>query len=396
VLSVLTVIVFRSQNPAERSVVKAPEKVPEKSEKPKETLPAPAPVQAEQKAVAETPKPTPAPSPAPEHKEVANNQLPPTPPPAPAPEHHAEEPRNVKPAPEVATINPPQPKDHANQVNQQLNQHVTQLRNRIKEQKLLDDVEQLTIAFSDSGDLEAKSITQDAELRLERILSLEKGEPDEARQTLTDSRSTAEHMHKIQDSVVEDAPAALKGALQRTIAALDDAASLAADGNPKAADAASVAMSQAESHYNHEEYAEALNGYKSFLEKFPNDHRAVHARYTMAFILQKKVGGGKNEEARTIYQSIADAHSHGLASHALYHIGESFEQSGEAAKALAVYKNVLKVPEGHARAVSVKAKVAFLEAQLNGTKLAEPGWANAMQKTHLTKPRTAKIKAGGK
>jgi TolA-binding protein len=302
----------------------------------------------------------------------------------------------VKPAPtEVARNNQSNQNNQTNQANQQFTQHVTQLRNRIREQKLLDDIEQLTIAFNGSGDLDAKSTIEDAELRLERILSLEKSEPDEARQTLADSRTIAEQLRNIQESVVEDAPAPVKSAMQRTVAALDEAAALVAEGAPKTGDAATVAMAQAESHYSHEEYAEALNEYKAFMEKFPNDHRAVHARYTVAFILQKKVGG-RNEEARAIYQSIADAHSHGLASHALYHIGESFEQGGDAAKALTVYKNVLKVPEGHARAVSVKAKVAFLEAQLAGTKLAEPGWANGMQKTHLTKPHTAKIKGGGK
>jgi len=254
------------------------------------------------------------------------------------------------------------------------------LRTRVREQKVLDAVEQLTIAFNDSGDLEAKSVTEDAELRLEQILSLEpgsQGNHDEARQVLSDSRSTAEQLHKIQESVIDDAPAPVKSAMQRTLAALDDAAAMTADVTPKTGDDAAAAMAQAETHYNHSEYAEALSGYRTLAERFPADHRAEHARYTMAFILQKKMNG-KNDEARSIYQSIADAHNHGLASHALFHIGESYERSGDGAKALAVYEKLLKTPEGHARGASLKEKVAFLEALQNGTK--------------LTKPHTGKIK----
>ena len=370
-VSVLGAFALQRNEPTKEQPVDTAEATP-KDKTPERPTPVqnPAPVQPQRKNVAE--KQPPVRTPAPQRTEVVKAPPPP-----------------VKAPPVETANNPKEPPVSP------VGPRLAQLRSRVREQKVLDDVEQLTIAFNDSGDLEARSVTEDAELYLERLLSSEGGNPDEARQVLADSRSAAEQLHKIQESVIDDAPAPLKNALQRTLAALDDAAVLVADIKPgNSNNEAAQAMAQAETHYNHSEYGDALNGYRTLAERFPNDSRAVHARYTMAFILQTKMNG-RNEEARTIFQSIADAHSHGLAPHALYHIGESWERSGDNAKALAVYEKLLKAPQGHGRAASLREKVAFLEAMQKGvTQLSKPGWAKDVPKTlHLTSPRPVKLKA---
>ncbi len=278
-----------------------------------------------------------------------------------------------------------------------LNTKLSQLQVKMRAQNILDDVEQLSLALAESHELEAKSTTDDSELHFERLLMLENCDSEDAYAELRGSKDEAAQLREIQDALNSDAPIEFKQALTRAITTFDEAASLgtllpeAAPAKAASSDKASTLISDAEVHLRNSEYSDALTKYRAFLDAFPKDRRVPQARYTVAFILEKKLGDA--DGARTVYQSLADANAHSqLANHALYHVGETYERSGDPSKALAAYEK-LKTQDAQA-AAALKDKVAFLDKKIKGVQAPRPGWAaQIVQTAPIMKPRPAVKKA---
>ncbi len=299
----------------------------------------------------------------------------------------ARQPKNT-PAPKVAENQPRKPQPLPRAV---LNTKLTQFQSKMRAQNILDDVEQLSIALAESKELEAKSTTDDAELHFERLLMLENVDSDAADVELRGSKDEAQELRDIQDALNADAPAEFKTALARAIATFDEAANLGAmlpdeapaHASAAATDKASLLIANAENHLRDAQYADAMKSYRAFLDTFPKDRRVAQARYTVAFILEKKLGDA--DGARAVYQTIADTNGQSqLASHALYHMGETYERTGDTTKALATFEK-LKTQDAHA-AASITDKVAFLDKKIKGVQAPRPGWGAQVQSSALMKP----------
>lgn len=159
--------------------------------------------------------------------------------------------------------------------------------------------------------------------------------------------------------------------------------SLCVCGGALAETAASV-FAAAETHYQKGEYESALSGYRSVMTQFPNDWRAGQARFTEAFILQKKLK--KLPEARQTFEKVAQRETSGsatatnLANQALYHIASVDEQSGDTDKAIKSYTDYLAQAKDHVREKGARRKLDFLKRRAHDPKEIPPGWAHALKK----------------
>ena len=145
------------------------------------------------------------------------------------------------------------------------------------------------------------------------------------------------------------------------------------------AETAAALFAGAEAHYQKGEYESALGAYRDVIAKFPNDWRANQARFTEGFILQKKLK--KLELARDAFQNVAESSgASALAPHALYHIANVDEQSGDTDKAIKGYTEFLARAAGHPREKNAKRKLEFLKRHKENPKELPPGWAHGMKK----------------
>ncbi|MBI3828462.1 MAG: tetratricopeptide repeat protein [Planctomycetes bacterium] len=146
-----------------------------------------------------------------------------------------------------------------------------------------------------------------------------------------------------------------------------------------AAETAEDLFAQAEAKYRKGEYEEAVKLYRGVIAKFGGDAHAEEARYTSAFILQKKLG--KQEEARKQYQEILDKKAAGpLLANSLYHLAECFEQADRGGQALAHYEVFAKKFPNDSRARLVNSRIEYLRNKANGAKYPEGEKSGAPEK----------------
>jgi TolA-binding protein len=145
------------------------------------------------------------------------------------------------------------------------------------------------------------------------------------------------------------------------------------------AETAAALFAGAEAQYQKGDYEGALNGYRDVVKKFPDDWRANQARFTEGFILQKKLK--KLDQARDAFQKVAESNSaSALTPHALYHIANVDEQSGDTDKAIKAYSEFIAKAAGHPREKNAKRKLEFLKRHKENPKEVPPGWAHGMKK----------------
>ena len=101
----------------------------------------------------------------------------------------------------------------------------------VRDKQVLDELEQLQETFENSGDGEAKSLTEDAELYVERILALDTKDPEQMREILggIHSADIKARLEKLRESLSDDAPAPLQDSLKLAAATLSEASELGAD-----------------------------------------------------------------------------------------------------------------------------------------------------------------------
>jgi hypothetical protein len=108
---------------------------------------------------------------------------------------------------------------------------VVKLQDTVRDKQVLDELEQLEETFEKAGDGEAKSLAEDAELYVERILALDTHDPEQMREILAGIRSAGitSRFDKLRESITDDAPAPLQDSLKLAAATLAEASEL---GNP--------------------------------------------------------------------------------------------------------------------------------------------------------------------
>ncbi len=153
----------------------------------------------------------------------------------------------------------------------------------------------------------------------------------------------------------------------------------------RAEDEPASAFAAAETKFQQKEYESALDGYRAFLEKYPNDWRASQARFTSAFILQKKLN--QAAKAREAYASVIEKNANApIAKSAQYHIAESYEQAGDAKKAIGSYEELLKKEPRHPRNKGLEKHIEFLRQIIDGnTAVTPPGWAGKLERKRWRK-----------
>lgn len=106
---------------------------------------------------------------------------------------------------------------------------VTTLQEEVRAKQVLDELEQLQIAFRETGDADGRSVAEDAELYVVRILALDARRPDETREILAGINAAGIHdrLQRVRESIAEDAPAPLRASLELAAATLTRAARLA-------------------------------------------------------------------------------------------------------------------------------------------------------------------------
>ncbi|MCW8131291.1 MAG: tetratricopeptide repeat protein [Planctomycetota bacterium] len=135
---------------------------------------------------------------------------------------------------------------------------------------------------------------------------------------------------------------------------------LACAGRLGAAETPDKLFEQAEEKYRKGEYEEAVKLYQGLIAKFGADKHAEDARYTTAFILQKKLG--KHEEARKAYQDVIDHKVPGpMLANAYYHMAESYEQSERYGLAIKAYEEFLRKFPKNSRVALVSSRVEYLK-----------------------------------
>ena len=178
------------------------------------------------------------------------------------------------------------------------------------------------------------------------------------------------------------------GALLAFLLSFSSAAAVRAE-SPAESFAAAESLFRAGSH------EEALAGYSAFASRFPEDWRAAQARFTAAFILQKKLK--RPEQAREAYETVIKCNAASpLARHAQYHIAEAYEQDGQTQKAIREYRQFLKKEARHARVPGVKRKLEFLDLISQGETLEPPGWAYRIERKQWRKSQLAPFEPGEK
>jgi tetratricopeptide (TPR) repeat protein len=166
-------------------------------------------------------------------------------------------------------------------------------------------------------------------------------------------------------------------------------------GSQAHAGSAAEAFAAAETQYREGAYEQALTSYRDFSTQFPDDWRAAQARFTAAFILQKKLS--RPVQAREAYESVVK-HNAGtpLATTAEYHIAEAYEQAGDTQQAIKEYTKFLKRANRHARAPDAGRKVEFLDRKAQGLDSEPPGWADKLERKQWRKHQPPPGEAGEK
>lgn len=113
--------------------------------------------------------------------------------------------------------------------NEALAVRVSALQESLRSKQLLDEIEQLQISFENAGDAEGKSLAEDAELYVERILSIDVRQPEQVREILAGIRSAgiSARFEKLRQSLSDDVPAPLQESIQQTQTLLSEASQLA-------------------------------------------------------------------------------------------------------------------------------------------------------------------------
>jgi hypothetical protein len=106
---------------------------------------------------------------------------------------------------------------------------VLRLQEDVRSQQVLDEIVQLQVAFAGAGDAEAQSAAEDAELYLERILSLDARRTDQSHEILAGIKAAGIHdcLRRMKDSLHADAPEPVTKSLDLAARALGEAARLA-------------------------------------------------------------------------------------------------------------------------------------------------------------------------
>lgn len=109
--------------------------------------------------------------------------------------------------------------------NEALASRVATLQESLRNKQLLDEIEQLQISFENAGDAEGKSLAEDAELYVERILSIDVKQPEQVREILAGIQSAgiSARFEKLRQSLNDDAPAPLRDSIQQTQTMLSEA-----------------------------------------------------------------------------------------------------------------------------------------------------------------------------
>jgi predicted anti-sigma-YlaC factor YlaD len=108
-------------------------------------------------------------------------------------------------------------------------QALATLQEKVRDRQLLDEVEQLQIAFSDAGDDDAKSVAEDVELYVERLMAADSSHPEQTREILRGIRNAgiAARLKQLRESVGEDAPVPVVNSLELALSTLNEAVRLA-------------------------------------------------------------------------------------------------------------------------------------------------------------------------
>ena len=124
----------------------------------------------------------------------------------------------------VAKAGPQQPTANS----QQLSERLASLQESVRDKQVLDELEQLQITFENAGDTEGKSLAEDAELYVERILTIDARQPEQVHEILAGIRQAgiSSRLEKLRASLSDDAPAPLQDSIKLAQAALSEASQL--------------------------------------------------------------------------------------------------------------------------------------------------------------------------
>ncbi|MCY3023769.1 MAG: tetratricopeptide repeat protein [Planctomycetota bacterium] len=272
---------------------------------------------------------------------------------------------------------------------------IAHLQKEVRDKQVLDELEQLQIVFHESGDAEGKSAAEDAELYLERILALDAKHAEQSREVLAGIRAAGIHqrLRQVRESIADDAPAPLRASLDLATSTLGAATVLCP--TPLPAPQPQDAFAAADWEFGNGAYENALAAYHAVAERSAGDWRTAQARFTAAFILQKKLG--RAAQAREAYENVIKYHaSSPLARHAQFHIAEVEEQSGDPQTAIKEYKQYLKRAARSARAPGVNRKLEFLDRKAQGLAAEPPGWAQTVERKHWRKSQNLPLDPGEK
>jgi len=102
---------------------------------------------------------------------------------------------------------------------------VAKLQESVRSKELLDELEQLQISFDNAGDAEGKSLAEDAELYVERILSIDVAQPEQIREILAGIKTAgiSARFDKLSASINDDAPAPLRDSINLAQVTLSEA-----------------------------------------------------------------------------------------------------------------------------------------------------------------------------
>jgi hypothetical protein len=120
-------------------------------------------------------------------------------------------------------------RDTGVQTPESLAAHVATLQEEVRSSQVLDELDQLQIVFRETGDADGRSVAEDAELYVERLLALDAQRVDQAREVLAGIKAAGIHKRllRVRDSISEDAPTPLRASLDLAASTLGKAAYLA-------------------------------------------------------------------------------------------------------------------------------------------------------------------------
>lgn len=112
-----------------------------------------------------------------------------------------------------------------------LTARLSSLQEEVRARQILDELEQLQIAFRNAGDAEAQSVAEDAELYLERIMALDPKQLDQTREILAGIKAAGiqQRLQRVRDSIADDAPTPVRTSLELAAAAVSQAVSMAGE-----------------------------------------------------------------------------------------------------------------------------------------------------------------------